>query len=368
MRYLPLSAVFALAAASPALAQKFDKIHLKGGSAPLEGEIVDMNFKEVKYISKDSGIETSQASKDVREIEFDSDNKGFDYSDAEGRFKNNEFAEARDKFKKALLDPRASKPVKTQAARYMIVQCSYELGDWEGALRDAKQFVTEMSDSFYAKDVFFIWYQAARAKGATAEADAAIKEMERAAAKADEWKKSVELLRADLAEANKDYKGARTTYDRYVSDRDPQVQLDARLGVLRCMASLQDWGSLAGRADQYINEWKNKPNPPAKLMLGAYLGKGKALLFGEKKNKEALLELLRCAWDIAPRIGEQSREHAESLAHAAMASARFAAEQKEKEKKDQFRDRAHQLKGELNRRYGNGWDAMIDKEIGAIPK
>jgi hypothetical protein len=368
MRNLLPAVVFTLAAASPALAQKIDKIHLKGGSAPLEGAIVDMNVKEVKYISTQSGIETAQASKDVREIEFDSDNKGFDYSDAEARFKNNEFAEARDKFKKALGDQRASAPVKTQAVPFMVIQCSFELGDWKAVTDDAARFMKETPDSFYAKDVLMLWYQATRAKGATSEADAVIKEMEKGAAKVDEWKKSAELLRADLAEANKDYKGARTTYDRYVSDRDPQVQMDARLGVLRCMAALQDWGSLAGRADQYINEWKNKPNPPAKLMLGAYLGKGKAYLFGDKKNKEALLELLRCAWDIAPRIGEQSREHAEALAHAAIASARFAAEQKEKEKKDQYRDRALQLKGELNRRYGNGWDTLIDKEISAIPK
>ncbi len=359
------AALGVLLAAATASAQ--DRIRLKVGE-PVEGTVVSMNFKEVSYEAQ-PGAALQIAAKDIMEIELDSGSKPYDYASAEDLFRRGDFGAAVKKFEAALRDPKASDPVK-QFARFYIVQCSAEQQKHEEAIAAAKKMREAAPDTYFLKDSYVLQFQAARASGKPALLDEALKEFEQAASQksVEDWKKQVELLKADLAESKGDFKTARSVFERFASDRDPQLALDARLGVLRCLGAAQDWPGLSGRAETYINDVKAKGGSQ-KLLLGAYLGKGKALLLGEKKNKEALIELLRCAWDIGPKV-EACREHEEALAYAARACARYAGDLKDqKEKKDQYRDRAYHLKTELKRRYGDSALMKdVDAEINAIPK
>jgi tetratricopeptide (TPR) repeat protein len=358
-----LCSLFAVIAAAEARAQ--DKIYMKGTSAPLEGTVTGISYKEVTYESVAAGAPQTQATKDVREIEFDPNRKPYEYVAGEELFKRNEFAEAREKFDRTLRDSRATDPFK-QFARWYIIQCHLEAGENDKAVAAAKSLRRDVPDSYFLKESFALQYAAARYLG-SAPLEETLKEFEKATQEkgSDDWKKSLELLRADHSELKRDFKTARSAYERLADDKDPRIALDAKLGILRCLAGLTDWNALSGKAGEYIRS--TKPSP--RLLLGAYLARGKALLYGEKKHKDALLDFLRCVLDLAGKIGETSLEHQEAIAHAAMACARVAGEQKEKEKKDLYRERALQLKADLTRRYpGSPYVAEIDKEVAAIPK
>lgn len=348
-----------------------DRIFLKGSDQPLEGTVTSMSYKEVKYEDTSTGIEQPLDASTVQKIEFGRDPRNYDFVTAEDAFRRGDFQEARDKFERVRRDNRMSQALR-QFARFYIVRCSLELGEPQPAIDAAKALRQEFPDSYFLRDSFQLQYDAARMIGGqgTAPLQQVVDEFKEFVSKKGvrEWEKSVDLLEADVSEVKGDFKTARQKHEKYMNDKDGDVALAAKMGQLRAMAGMQDWSGLRSRADALIADSKTKPAPPA-LLFAAYLAKGKALLFGEKKNRDALLELMRCVDLLSPRFAEPIREREEAIAYAAIATARFGAEQPSPEKKQVYRGRAEALRGDLLRQYPNSWyKAMVDKEISALPR
>ncbi|MBI2932412.1 MAG: hypothetical protein HYY16_12240 [Planctomycetes bacterium] len=371
MRALPalLAIGAALACASNAAAQ--DKIRMRDGSTVWEGTIISLTYKEVTYETSLAGVPQSQATKDVLEIEFDWNRKPYDYSSGESAFKKNDFDEACARFERVLKDGSAADSYK-QFAQWFIIQCHLgsEPPRYEDAIAATKKLRSQWPDSYFLRDSFDLQYGAAEALGNAAALKQVLTDFEKTAQEknVDEWKRAVELMRAELAERISDFKGARAIYEKFSTDRDPQISLEAKLGVLRCLSNMNEWNALSSRAKDFINDAANKPDTP-RLLMGAYLARGKALL-NAKKHKEALLDFMRCHLDLAPKAGDAcDREHEEALALAAVACARLAGEQEEKDRKELYRGRAYELQDELGRRYpGSALTDTVQKAIKEIPR
>ncbi len=358
---LPVIAFAVLAAASAAFAQ--DKIHKKDNSQPLEGDITTMTYKEVGYDSQAGSL--SEPARNVREVEFDLNNvKLSDFLSAERAFKDNAWGEAITRFERVIRDPNVKDPAK-QTARWYIIRCHLEAADAAKAIAAAKKLRADAPDSFYVRDSYMLQFDAARQAGAAA-VDEAVKDFEKGATEKgiEDWKKGLDMVKADIAESKGDWRGAKTIYDKYAADKEFGVQ--AQLGVLRCLGGLKDWSGLSQKSENMITAARGKD---ARMMMGGYLGRGRALLEGEKKYKEALLDLARCVFDIAPKLGESSREHELAIAYAGIAAARFSAQQTEPEKKNLYRDRAYQMHAELSRKYqGSPLLKDVEEEVKKIPK
>jgi tetratricopeptide (TPR) repeat protein len=140
--------VLSLLLATASMARAQDRIHLKSTAEPIEGEIVDLTCKEVRFLS--DGSETGQAAREIRAIEFDAA-RCYDFADGVRKMKGDDFEGARDKFERALRDSQARKPLK-QAARYFIVECTCEIGEYDKAIAAAKQLRADIPDTYYLRE------------------------------------------------------------------------------------------------------------------------------------------------------------------------------------------------------------------------
>lgn len=361
---------FAALAGLPAAAFGQDKIHLKNNPVPHEGVVITMTCREIQYESAlAAGVTQTQAASDVRAIEFDPMKKPTNMDLGESSLRKGDFADAKAKFEAGLRDPRIKEPQKQQS-RWYLLRCLVNLGEWDGALAAARQLREEFPEGFYLKDSFLLQYQAAMGKGSLPDLESAVTDFNKTAGArglAKEWEKNIDLLRAELMELKRDFRTAKTLHEKYLRNADAEVALEARLGQLRCLAGLQDWSGLKGAADGIISDAKGKAGLSVRLTIGAYLSRGRALLLGDGKSKDALLDFMRCVVELGPKLAEGCREHEESLAMAAIASARLAGEQTDKEKRATYRSRAEGLKGELLKYYrGSSHAGAVEQAIAAI--
>ncbi len=352
--FTSLLAAAAILASVPSASAQDDTIRFSSAKGVREekGKVLGLNVKEIIY-EKDAGgasIKMNEKAKDVLDIDFAPDNTPFEFQNARKAMQDFAFKDAADRFERIKRSPQTSEPVKEYCRKY-AVECLLQAGDPDGAYAAAEQIRKEKPDSFFLRESFLLQYEAAKAKGdAKLQAEVvkkfgdAIKEQG-----ATEWNKNLEMLSADSAEESKDFAAALKIYQKLAADKsDPRVAEASTLGVLRCLTAQKALPDLKARSDALIAEWEGKKNAPARLLLAAYVGRGDCLL-AEGKIKESLLDYMWGLLNVAPRIGEYTREHEAVLAKSSIACARYAKQfgERDKENKTLYVHRSRELLGEL---------------------
>jgi hypothetical protein len=356
-----------LAASAPVLAQDTLKVRGKDGAiADKQGEVVTLTNKLVEY-EIDLGNSRAKQNEDARnvvEILPDTNGRTFDYNQAEQAANNGDWEQAAERFGRVRRDQRARELLK-QLAMIGTVRAQWMRGDVPATIAAAKSLRQERPDCFYLRESFELEIKAHLSKNDHNAAAQVIQEFE-TKGRSDgmqDWAKSAEVMRGRLLELQDKHREALQIHRKYARDRDAGEE--ASLGELRCLKAIADWSGLSSRSESVITENKGKKGVSARLMTGAYNGRGEAAL-NAGKAKDALLDFLQGAI-VLNKGGETSLEHEASLAGAAVASAMLAQGEKEKAKKDTWKVRAQELLGELDRTYpGSRLRAAAAKEIQGI--
>lgn len=338
-----------LAAAAPALAQ--DVIEFNDGKRPnAEGEVLAMTFKIIDFeiLAGEQRIPQKAAAKEVRRITLDTINKTFDFVSGEDLFAKGEFAQAAERFERVKRDPRAKDPVRQMAA-IMLVKCHYTAGDLPAAIQAVKALRQDKAESFYLRDSYEFEYRCHLAMGNVAglqQTVAAFEEKGRAEGMT-EWAKSADLMRGQLLESQGKWSEALAVHKKYTTDKE--VGDEATLGEMRCLTQLQQWPPLKAKADVILSSQKGKKGADDRLLTAAHNARGEVLLNGGNA-KDALLEFMQGV-AVLNKGGDSSREHETAIARAAVACARIAAAEKDKNKKTLYKQRAQELLGDLDKHY-----------------
>lgn len=361
---LRTTTVLAVLLALPAAARAQDKIVQTNGQELTSINITALAYDKVSYEfhASPGTIQTIPVA-DVASIEWDPERKPFDLAAAEDHMTKGEFREAVDRLARVRNDRQAAPPFK-EMALYLIVYCHAQTNDFKATIDAARAMREASPNSYYLPESFKLQFQAAREAGDAKEMEAALKEFGAAAADKNmpAWKAAMELMDAEVAESKGDFRKANGIYGKYARDKG-QTGIDAKLGQLRCLAEIGDFGGLGSRADEAINAGKDKRDTGSlRLAMGGYTAKGEVLL-SRNQPKEAVLELMRVIGVLAPRIGIMTPEHERALAKAVVACVRMAQTGVDK---DIWKGRAHELLGELER-YGKGrlYDAA-QKELAGL--
>jgi tetratricopeptide (TPR) repeat protein len=363
-----LAVVFAGAASLSAAAQ--DKIIWKGERAPTEGSVVNINFTQIKYRLSNAGSEQEDSAKDVKDIEFDTDNTlvPYEYTHGLTALHKGQFKEAVDQFKKAIDLIKKSNspnhPIRDFCRKY-IMEAWQAAGDAQAVVTAARELRAEKADSFFLRDSFLMQYDAAKMKRDPALQDATIKELEdviRSDRRYQErMQRDADLLRADVLESNKKYADALTLYTRLSGDRE--LWEEVSLGMLRCLSALGKTADLKTKVENLLTELKEKRESNPRVYLGAIVARGD-LYLAENKVKEALLDYMKGALD--PGQASNTYEHETAIAKAAMAAARYGKQFGEKDKPNKilYIDRAKEMREELKRTYpATAWMTDVEAAI-----
>jgi len=182
------------------------------------------------------------------------------------------------------------------------------------------------------------------------------------AEKLDEWAKSADVMRAQLFELQGKWQQALEIHSKYARDKD--VGEEASLGELRCYRELKNWTQLKAKADVALTSFKGKKGLD-RILTGAYNARGEASLEAGRA-RDALLDFMQGV-AVLNKGGESTSEHERALALAAVACARIATAEKEKAKKDLYKERARELLEDLKKIYaGSRLVAEADKAIKEI--
>jgi tetratricopeptide (TPR) repeat protein len=357
-----IAALVLLAAAAQAAAQDTLKFH-DPGRPNMQGEITSMNFRIVEIEIEVGGLRVPQKvnTREIREIDIDAARKPFDFSSGEDSMNKGDYAQAAERFERARKDGR---DVIKQTAGINVVRCHFNAGDAPSALAAIKTLRQEKPETYYLRETYEIEYRCHASRGDTAAAARVAEEFEKKGRsdKLDEWAKSADVMRAQLFETQGKSQQALEIYSRYARDKD--VGEEASLGELRCLRGAKNWVQLKAKAEVMITSNKGKRGGE-RALTGAYNARGEAALQAGNA-KEALLDFMQGV-AVLNKGGESTREHEASLALAAVACAHMATSEKEKAKKDVYRDRARELMADLDKIYANSpWRAEVDKAIKGI--
>lgn len=343
-----MAAVFLLSAgALPATAQ--DVLKFRDPKTPdMPCEVISLTYKTVEFEPAAApGTRLKEDAKNILAIIPDPNRKTFDFAHAEQAFNSGELEEAAQRFERARRDPRAPDLLR-QLAAISVVRCYWARDNIPGALAAVKNLRQDRPDSFFLLESYDYEIRCQLARRDEKGVAQALAEMEAKGKEGlPEWTKLAEVYRGSLLELQGRPRDALAIYRKYVRDRE--VGQEAILGELRCLRDLGDWGTLNGRAQQLLDEWRGKKDAGARLLTGAYNARGEYLLNGGRV-KEALLDFMQGV-AVLNRGGQTSREHETSLARAAICCARLAGQEKDKSRKDLYRARAQELLSELERTY-----------------
>jgi hypothetical protein len=362
MRKLLALAIALAATASQLQAQDVIRFKDPSKNPDMEGDIVNMTYKQIDIEINLGGTLAKQPA-DARQVAdiIPGSKKHFDFQKGEEAMANNDFTAAIQRFDRAVNDPRASELMK-QLSMISIVRCHYYAGSTQGVVQAAQALRAKKPESFYIRETFELEVKAHianRNQNGAAATILAFKNMANANGM-QEWSKSGDLMEAGLAELKGDARTALQTYRKY--NRDHDVGEDASLGEMRCLTAINDTTSLNSRADAIIKEAQGKKNYNSRLLIAAYNGKGDA---EDKagKTKEALLNYLQGAMVLSK--GESSPEHEAALARSSISCSKLAVVEKDKNKKDTYRNRAIEMAQELMKTYGKGsrYNVDVDKAI-----
>lgn len=342
-----------LSAAAAAVAQDTLRIREKDGrTSEKQGEVVTLTHKLVEYEQEVGGGTRAKLNEDARnivEILPDQNGKTFDYIQAEQAMNNQDWDEAIVRFDRVRKDQRARELLKQIAAISVLRAQAGKENNAAATVAAAKTLRQEKPDGFFIRESFEIEIRAHLSKNDIAGAGGTITAFEEKG-KSDgmpEWAKSAEVMRGRLLELQGKHREALAIHRKYARDRDAGEE--ATLGELRCLKEIADWAGLNGRAESVINDAKGKKDFSVRVLTGAFNGRGEAALNGGRP-KDALLDFLQGAM-VLNKSGETTLEHEAALARAAVACARVSAAEKEKPKKDSYKDRAQELLAELDKFY-----------------
>lgn len=331
-------------------------------------DIIDMTWKKVSYYLIVGGTQVRQdrSTRDIREIVIGDNSKQFDFKSAENLMNNGRYSDAVAKFEKARKNSRCGLALR-QTARMNILLCYYYEGRYDDAVRAAEDFRRENADTYFLAETYRLQYDSYKAKSPPDLRQMArtAQEFSRAAdAKNPDWKRPAGIMQAGLFEFQKEWKRALAVYGNSSYQNNLAVGAAAKLGELRCLAALQNWGKLKTRATAILRDMKNR-KPEETLLMGANIALGDVEL-SAGNAKEAIYHYLRAALQLRTS-GDPSREHETALGKASVACSRHAARLEEEEKKAEYRGIAGQLIGELSRTYpGSGMIAVAEKELGKV--
>ncbi len=354
------------AAALPAAAQ--DKIIWKGERAPTEGTVISINYREIKYRLSTAGGEQEDFSKDVKDIEFDSDNTfAYEYSQGRNALHKGAYKEAVEQFERAITRIKQSNtpnhPMRDFCRKY-ILEAHLAAGNLAEVVAAARELRKEKPDTFFLRDSFLMQYEAAKRKPDSALQDDTIKAIDEVI-KADrryaDLQRDADLLRADMMESGKEYQKALGVYTKLAEHKD--LWEEVSLGILRCQSALGKTADLKAKVESLLSDMKNRRDTNPRVYLGAIIGRGDVYL-AEGKIKEALLDYMKGALD--PGSAGRTYEHETAIAKSAMAAARYGKQFGEKDKvnKNLYIDRAKELREELKRTFPQtAWMALVNAAI-----
>ena len=347
MKPATLLALLAVSAA-PAAAWAQDKI-ISNDGATIEGRITKLSCKEVSYeFANNPGIPQSLGMNKIRDIEFENSTKPFELQSAEDMVKRGEFKEAIDKFNRVLRDGKTEQPHQ-EMSRWGVVQCWVGMNEGAKAAEAISTFRKDSPEWYFTRDAYMHLAQFAREIGDAKLLQRAMQDFDDAGKSLGmtDWSKSVEIIKAGVLEAQANHKDAGSLYQKYASETKTDVGIDANLGLMRCLAGAANWSALKGKSDDILGTIKGKDT---RLLMGAYVGRGQVLL-SEKKNKEALLEFMRVIDVLTPKLGELTQSFEAALYFGTIACARYAAESKDAEQKNTYKNRAMELFDEAKKRF-----------------
>lgn len=357
-----LFAVLALGAPAAAELAAQDYIRFRNPKeADMECEVKSASSKTVEFDIFTGDIRAAQTrpARDIREIVLHANHKTYDFNAGESSMNNDDYAPAIERFERVKKDSRASDLLK-QMASINIIKCHYLSKNAPNTLAAIKAFRQEKPDSFYLLDTHRYEFLCHFDKNDVASATQSITSLQERA-KADgnlEWAKIGDTMQANLNEMQKRWRDALAIYRKYLNDS--VLSEDALLGELRCLRELGDWPGLRGKADATLVVLKGRKGVSDRVLTGAYNARAESNL-NAGNLREAILDFMQ---GVAVFNKEMSPEHEISLGHGAVACARFAAAQKEKQKKDTYKQRAQELLSELERRYpGSALRAEVQKAI-----
>lgn len=347
MRYLTTLA-FLLAVAATAAAQ--DVIRYKDGSPDKEGEVTALTYKQVNYdIVAGNRIAQTEVANKVAEIVVDKNQTTFDFNQGMSAMEGGDFDGAIDRFTRVSKDLRA-RDLLRQTAYINVVRCQWMKDNLPGCQAAIRDLRAGKPDSFFLKESYEYEIRCSLARNDVAGAQAAVASLEEKG-KSDnlpEWAKSADVMRGGLLELQGNHRGALAIHRKYVNDKD--VGDEAKLGELRCLYRLSDWPGLTARADSILGELRGKKNPNERLSTAAYNSRGEVNL-NAGKLKEALLDFMQGV-AVFNKSGGASRENENAIARAGYVCTRIALAEKDKQKKETYKRRAHELEADLKRHYG----------------
>jgi hypothetical protein len=360
------AAAVVLAAVAPAFAQDTLKFKDSQKTPDISCVIGNLNYKSVEFEIEVGGTLAKQQAdaRLVAEIVLDANKTTFDFGAAQQAFQNGDFASAIERFERVRKDQRSSE-VQKQMAGIGIARAQFALENWNGVLAAVKALRDQRPDTFFLRESYELEIKAGLARRDVGAAAASVQAFQQRAQSEGmtEWVKSGELMSAGLLELQGKHREALAVHRKYSRDRD--VGDDATLGELRCLVATQDWTQANARAEIVLTDHKGKKNPNTRLLTAAFNARGMVQLQANKA-REALMDFLQGAF-VLSKAGGTSQEHEAALGYGALAAARVAAAEKDKAKKDTWKQRALELLGELDRTYpGSPLKGAAQKAVAEI--
>lgn len=350
---------------APLRAQDQDTIRIlkDGKETVVLGRVKAIDCDKVQYeIFGEDGKTKAQnvAADDVVSILFGKLNKHPEFVDAEEDMQQENWTGAIANWNKAISLSENVKPLH-QLAIYNLALSYYHAGQADRAAEAIHRLQKEYPNSFYLRDSYELLYRVSREKGDWGASAAAIDAFKSAGDRLKKplWGKRAELLRGDLLEAKGSHAEAAALYNRLTGDRD--VEDEAAIGELRCLAAMQNMDTLKAKAEAIVRgggKGSAYRRTAAFNALGLYyLDKG--------QTKEAMLNFLRgiCEFDEEVR---NSEVHEASLGWSAIAMSKYAREQKDPDAREKYSERAQALYAELRQTYPrSALIAKVEEELKA---
>ncbi len=349
MVLMRISHVAAILLSASAAAAAQDVIILRSGQE-LQGEVVSLNYKSVEYELAAANVKQKEDARNVVEIRPDRNRMTFEFTSGMSAVETNDLDAAIDRFERVRKDARATDLLRQMAA-INVVKSYFMKDNLAGCIAACKGLRLERPDSFFLRESYDYEIRCHLAARNVQGAGQVLTEFE-TRGKTDnvpEWAKSAEVMRAGLLELQGRHRDALPIYRKYGNDKD--VSEEAILGELRCLKEAGDWAGLSGRAGAVITSEKGKRGASSRLLTGAFNARGEAS-FQSGKFKDALLDFMQGVAPLA-KGGGTNREHETALARAALSCARIARDEKEKAKKETYKQRAQELMQDLSKTYGN---------------
>jgi hypothetical protein len=347
MKNLIGALVFLAIAAAQATAQ--DLIRYKDGTPDQECEIVALSYRQVDYeIVVGNKVRQQADAKKVAEVIVDRNQSTFEFNQASSAMDAGAWDDAIEKFERVKRDPRARDLLK-QTAAINVVRCQYAKDNPQGCLAAIQSLRQVKPESFFYRESAEFEIKACLSKGDVGGAQAAVSALESKGNTENmpDWAKAADVLRGGLLEMQKKWREALTIYRKYAGDKDAGD--DAKIGELRCLKETADWAGLNVRSEAILGELRNRKAPNDRLSTAAYNAHGEVNMNGGK-IKEALLDFMQGV-AVFSRSGS-SREHEAAVGRAGYACSRIALKETDPNKKALYRQRAVDLRAELEGKYG----------------